>query len=81
MWGQGIWVVVGDGFWVLFLSVHTLYIYVLNAALNVRRKELVKEQQGALAERKTLSAEIGKLMREKKVRRRLVLFEHAWMAD
>lgn len=33
----------------------------------MRRKELVKEQQGALAERKTLSAEIGKLMREKKV--------------
>lgn len=39
-----------------------------HAALNMRRKELVKEQQGALAERKTLSAEIGKLMREKKVR-------------
>lgn len=38
-------------------------------ALNVRRKELVKEQQGALAQRKTLSAEIGKLMREKKVGR------------
>ena len=35
-------------------------------ALNVRRKELVKEQQGALAQRKTLSAEIGKLMKEKK---------------
>jgi seryl-tRNA synthetase len=44
--------------------------YLMNTclALNVRRKELVKEQQGALAQRKTLSAEIGKLMREKKVR-------------
>ena len=35
-------------------------------ALNLRRKKLVKEQQDALAERKTLSAEIGKLMKEKK---------------
>lgn len=35
-------------------------------ALNRRRKELVKEQQGALAQRKMLSAEIGKLMKEKK---------------
>jgi seryl-tRNA synthetase len=36
------------------------------AALNLRRKELVKQQQGALTQRKSLSAEIGKLMREKK---------------
>jgi len=33
--------------------------------LYLRRKELVKEQQGALTQRKSLSAEIGKLMREK----------------
>lgn len=49
----------------LLMFAHTLSL----AALNVRRKELVKEQQGALAQRKTLSAEIGQLMREKKVRR------------
>lgn len=37
----------------------------MHTALNLRRKELVKDQQAALAVRKTLSAEIGKLMKQK----------------
>lgn len=34
--------------------------------MSARRKELVQQQQSALTVRKSLSAEIGQLMREKK---------------
>jgi len=51
----------------ILLYWHLTSTFPIHTALNLRRKELVKEQQGALAQRKTLSAEIGKLMREKKV--------------
>jgi seryl-tRNA synthetase len=54
----------GRSWWEKKLDEDWVTVVRVVAALNGRRKELIKEQQSALAVRKAVSADIGKLLRE-----------------